>query len=65
MCPNMPVVLLCQGASGPDAEPWYFRPQVVGEKRAESVQTVFCSSWRNNIQETGSHCKSDYPMFIF
>lgn len=36
MCPNMPVVLLCQGASGPDAEPWHFRPQAVGEKYAQN-----------------------------
>lgn len=32
----MPVVLLCQGASGPDAERWYFRPQAVGEKHVQN-----------------------------
>lgn len=32
MCLNMPVVLLCQRASGPDADPWHFRPQAVGGK---------------------------------
>lgn len=32
MCLNMPVVLLCQRASGPDIDPWHFRPQAVGGK---------------------------------
>lgn len=32
MCLNMPVVLLYQRASGPDADPWHFRPRAVGGK---------------------------------
>lgn len=67
MCLNLPVVLLCQGASDPDSDPWHFRPWAAGGKIlcAESLQTMFCSSWRNNIQETGSHCKSDYSVYFF
>lgn len=38
VCLNVPVVLLCQGASDPDSDPWRFRPRAAGGKYSVQKQ---------------------------
>lgn len=42
-CLNMPVVLLCQGASHPDSDHWHFRPWAAGGKYCARNHSKQCS----------------------
>lgn len=43
MCLNVPVVLLCQGASHSDSDPWHFRPWATGGKYCVQYHSKQCS----------------------